>query len=97
MPAAALTHKHPTPSSHTVEPQLPSSLRVNVGKPGRTHDIDSLLRHAEAVSPRASADAEIELDPKPGVFLGIRIALIFNAGLGIAALVAYEGWALLAR
>ncbi len=97
MPAALLTHKQPTPSSRTGAPQLPPSLRVNVVKPARTHDIDSLLRQAEAVSPLATAEAEIELDPKPGVFLGLRVALMFNAGVGIAALVAYEGWALLAR
>ncbi len=97
MPAALLTHKQPTPSSHTGTAQLPPSLRVDVVKPARSHDIDSLLRQAEAMSPHASVEAGMELDPKPGVFLGLRIALMFNAGLGIAALIAYEGWAMLAH
>lgn len=97
MPAALLTHKQSTPSRQAEAPQLPPSLRPGAVKPARTHDIDSLLRQAQAVSPQAAAEAEIELDPRPGIFLGLRVALMFNAGIAVAAMVAYEGWALLAR
>ncbi len=97
MPAVLLTHKQTTSSRQAGEPQLPPSLRSRNVKPARTHDIDTLLRQSEAVSPQVSAHAEMELDPRPSVFLGLRVALMFNAGIGVAALVAYEGWALLAR
>ena len=65
----------------------------------RTPSVDSLLhdipaqRHAAAVD----ADPELVLEPGPGIFMGLRVALMFNAGLGLAALLAYEAWSMLAH
>ncbi len=98
MPTTVLTSHHSTPSAPPV-PHLP--LDPSPFSPGarpRTVSVDSLLR--EAPSQRAgvaeSTDA-IMGEPSPGIFMGLRIALLFNAGLGIAGFLAYEAWMMLAR
>lgn len=67
----------------------------------RTHtpSVDSLLRDIPSQQ-QASAvdmDPELMLEPGPGIFMGLRVALMFNAGLGIVGFLAYEAWAMLAR
>ena len=56
---------------------------------------------APAVADSLELDAEAGLnldgDPGPVVFLGLRAALLFNVGLAVLGLVAYESWSLLAH
>lgn len=95
------TQSHPA----TVLGALPELAAWKVpGKP-RTHDLDALLSlgfpdknsSTQKVAPLPETAFEAVLDARPGIFLGLRLALMFNAGLGVAALVVYESWVMLAR
>ncbi len=113
MHTAQLTPTHPTPGStpdthsHPTAAlgELPELATWKVpGKP-HTHDLDALIhlgfphKHSPTrkATPLPETAFEVVLDATPGIFLGLRLALMFNAGLGVAALVLYEGWMMLAR
>lgn len=113
MHASQIIPTHPTPDGtsgthnhHKVAPgMLPGLAAWKVpGKP-RIHDLDALIRlglpdkHAasQKAAPLPETAFEAVLDATPGIFLGLRLALLFNAALGVTALVIYEGWTMLAR
>ncbi len=80
-------------TAHVIAPFVSGQARV---KPSRNSNLDSLLKIDRAPQNEPAMEM-LDLDPAPGVFLGLRIALLFNAGLGIAALLAYEAWTAIAR
>ncbi len=95
------THSHPA----TVLGGLPELANWKVpGKP-HTRDLDALIHlgfpekqaPTRKAAPLPEVAFEAVLDATPGIFLGLRLALMFNAGLGVAALVLYEGWMMVAR
>jgi hypothetical protein len=47
--------------------------------------------------PSAATTLAFDVEPRPAIFLGLRNALMFNAGVGICAMLAYEFWAFLAH
>lgn len=57
--------------------------------------LDSLLK----AEPRTNPDVfgALEAEQTPGVFQGLRVAMLFNAGLGILGLLGYEAWTMMAR
>ncbi len=103
MQTALLTHAHSDPGTQKNGPlPMPSTVPMSPAVPARARsrqprrsDLDSLLRSHPAREQGTAQDANLE--PTPGIFLGLRVALFFNAGLGIAALLAYETWSMLAR
>ena len=97
MSASLLSHEHSSLNRQAGAPQLPPSLPHYAPKPARTHDLDSLLGEARSAGATTSTDHDLLADPRPGIFLGLRVALLFNASVSVMALLAYEGWVLLAR
>ncbi len=101
------TPGNPGTQSHHKAPlgMLPELAAWKVPSKPRTHDLDALIslelpdRQApsQKAAPLPEVAPEAMLDATPGIFLGLRLALLFNAGLGVAALVMYEGWTMLAR
>ncbi len=92
MHTTALTHTHPAPQA----PHLPVEPFAPAAKKTLNPSLESLLKNAPLQ--RAGTDIQPEIaEPAPGIFMGLRIALFFNAGLGIVGLLAYEAWTLLAR
>jgi hypothetical protein len=94
-------------SQRTDARSLPHSRRRTSA---RISNVDSLLetgtkspRSIQIASPGQIA-AELAVDAIPfdgeltgGIFLGLRSALLFNAGMGIFALLAYEAWVCMAH
>jgi len=113
MHAAQIIPTHPTPDGtagthnrHKVAPgMLPELAAWKVPHKPRTHDLDVLIgvglpdKHAasQKAAPLPETAFEAVLDATPGIFLGLRLALLFNAALGVMGMVIYEGWTMLAR
>ncbi len=76
---------------------LPQMPRTRAPRPGS--DLDAVLREipSQQAGTDHDLDPELNLEPGPGIFMGLRVALMFNAGLGVAALLVYEAWAMLAH
>ena len=96
---------HPTLSTHTTEAQsnhthLPLSLPLP-GTAKKPHydssTLDSLLRTAPAQQIAPSYEADLGAQQSPGLFVGLRVALLFNGALALAGILGYEAWAMLAR
>jgi hypothetical protein len=96
MPTASMTHAPAANNEAGVAHPVPSTL-PHTGKRIRRSTLDSLLRQSPAVHTGTTTEPSIELDNPHGIFLGLRVALLFNAGLGLGALVVYEAWTMLAR
>ena len=99
MQTASLTHAHPAqnPQQSGIVPPVPAipippAVPVQ-GRQPRRSELDSLLK-THIVPGQVTQQAP---EPVSGIFLGLRVALFFNAGLGIAALLAYEAWSMLAH
>ncbi len=60
-------------------------------------DLDSLLKKGATV--RYAPEVQIDFEPEsgPGIVMALRVAILFNAGLGLAGLVAWEAWQMLAH
>ena len=86
-PTAATRSLHPGSISSTHPAAMPA-----VSRPRRTTEMDSLLQTPR--QPQATTETAVSLEtvPIPGLFLGLRIALLFNAGLGILGFACYEAW-----
>ncbi len=97
MPTALLTHVHPSKTERELPPALPGTLPRAAAKRIRKSNLDSLLKETPIPQAAASAELAVEPDAAPGIFLALRVALLFNAGVGVAALLAYETWTMLAR
>ena len=113
MHVAQILSTHPTPDGtsgtynhHKGMPgMLPELAAWKVPNKPRTHDLDALIglglpdKHAgsQKTTPLPETAFEAVLDATPGIFLGLRLALLFNAALGVMAMVIYEGWTMLAR
>lgn len=97
MSASLMTHEHSPRNRHAAVPQLPPAFPPFAPKVVRTPSVESLPGEALSAATASSTDHELMTDPRPGIFLGLRVALLFNAGVGVMALLAYEGWMLLAR
>ena len=99
MQTALLTHAHPAanPQQSGIIPAVPAipipPAAPVQGRQPRRSDLDSLLK-THPMPGRATQQAP---EPASGIFLGLRVALFFNAGLGIAALLVYEAWSMLAH
>ncbi len=63
----------------------------------RQTSLDSLLKTPSMPDAPTEAAPAIELDPGPGAFGALRVALLFNAAVGVAGLLCYEVWTGLAR
>ncbi len=102
MQTALVPHAHPDAGTHKNSPaSMPSTLPIRPSTPAhgpsrqpRHSNLDALLKSQPVKEHSAAREADLE--PTPGIFLGLRVALFFNAGLGIAALLAYEAWSMLA-
>ncbi len=97
MPTSMMPHLQAV-STEPVLPTLPFHPAVvpapRKPKPG---SLDSLLRETPARHTSPKSEVDMMADAGPGIFMGLRMALFFNAGLGITALVAYEVWTMLAH
>jgi hypothetical protein len=91
----ALVPEHDTPSP----PPHTSLLPLTAPQPG-THGADGLNTHLSSLLKQAPAsaaerspvlNAEEQIAP-PGLFLGLRVALLFNVALGVTGFAAYELW-----
>ena len=104
MQTALLTHAHPaqndeavpTPTAGREPASAPAPGRMKPRRP-RQRSLDSLLKDHATPGQTVRHDVGTEPDHAPGIFLALRVALFFNAGLGIAALLVYETWTMLAR
>ncbi len=96
----------PRPRSSSSHPQtslLPAAApkvkpHVSGSAASRHGNLDTLLRQAPDAAPVGSlaGDTAPSLE-MPGLFLGLRAALLFNMALGVACFVAYELWTAIAR
>ncbi len=77
-------------------PSLHQNRAPEVSRPRRISEIDSLLqtpRKPEAAPETAlGPEASLERMQTPGIFLGLRVALLFNAALGVFGFACYEAW-----
>lgn len=97
MQPTLMTQPHTAPRGYAAPPiPLPPG---TVPQSPRTPSVDTLLRDTPSSQQAASvhADPELMLEPGPGIFTGLRIALMFNAGLGVAAMLMYEAYSMLAH
>ncbi len=97
MQPTLMTQPHTAPRGYTAPP-IPLAPGTVPQSP-RTPSVDSLLRDAPSRQQAGAVDTdpELMLEPGPGIFTGLRIALMFNAGLGVAAMLMYEAWTMLAH
>ncbi len=103
MQPTLMTQPPIAPTGYTAPPvplpagPMPHAPRTRT--PGRSSEIDSLLQDipSQQKASAVDADPELMLEPGPGIFMGLRVALMFNAGLGVAALLVYEAWSMLAH
>ena len=89
---------HHAPADQPVKPVPPLPIPQSAAKQPRKaghKQLDTLLK-TEA---RTDLDAfgTLELEQTPGVFQGLRVAMLFNAVLAIAGLLGYEAWMMVAR
>lgn len=103
----AATPLNPAESRVSPLTPVPGPVRLGYRPASRTSNIDSLLKiggpgRASAASAQAGLEPSHAANALPfeggldgGIFLGLRSALLFNAGLGIFAMLAYEAWAVL--
>ncbi len=89
MQTTVMTPAHSV-QTHPIPPALPAA-----AKAFRRSSLESLLKDRPALRP--ATEPEVVAEPGPGIFMGLRIALFFNAGLGLLGLLAYETWTMLAR
>ncbi len=89
---------HHAPAAETANPVPPLSMPHSGAKQTRkvgSKQLDSLLK-TEA-RPELDLLGTLDLEPTVGAFQGLRVAMLFNAALGIAGLVGYEAWTMMAR
>ncbi len=96
MQPTLLTQPHTAPHDYNA-PRLPLGPMPQAPRGTGKPSIDSLLRDLPSQQAAVDVEPEFNVEPGPGIFMGLRIALMFNAGLGIAALLAYEAWTMLAH
>ena len=92
------------PARATTRPHDPGSLppamltREQAAEhPRRTNHLDSLLQTGPRVRSSVDQELSVELTPSPGIFLALRVALLFNAAVGILGFACYEAWIALAH
>ena len=97
MHPALLTHTPEAQSNHT-HPPLSLPLPDAAKKPHYdSSTLDSLLRTTPAQQTAPSYEADFVAQQSPGLFVGLRVALLFNGALALAGFLGYEAWAMLAR
>ena len=84
---------HTAPAAQPTQPVPPSSAK-QTRKAGQKQ-LDTLLKTEGR--PELDAYGSLELEPTLGAFQGVRVAMLFNAVLGILGLVGYEAWTMMAR
>ncbi len=95
----------PRPRTSSSHPQTLLPAAAPQAKPhasdseaSRHANLDMLLRPAPAAASVRSIAGDTELPLEmPGLFLGLRVALLFNMALGLGGFVAYELWTAITR
>ncbi len=101
MPTSMMPHLQ----TISTDPALPTTpfhpALVPTPRKPKASSVDSLIREIpmQQAARHTTPEAELDMmaDAGPGIFMGLRVALFFNAGLGIVALLTYETWTMLAR
>ena len=91
----ALVPEHHTPSTppHTSLLPVTAPPSGTRGAPHLNTHLSSLLKQApeSAAARSAVVNADEQIAP-PGLFLGLRVALLFNVAIGVTGFAAYELW-----
>jgi hypothetical protein len=92
--AAQHASNHAPNNNNYVEPLPPLAPEVVSGS--RTTSKSATAHPRSHVNTHAELDAMLIRDPNTGAVHGLRFALLFNAGLALSGLMAWELWSLLA-
>ncbi len=90
--------KAPVRKQGSAHATLPGSMlpAVYPGKTTHSSPVAAQGAYVPDAAPYTDLDSMLSQDPNTGAVHGVRIALLFNAGLALSGLLAWELWTLLA-